>query len=137
MNSSDIWWLVLGSVTGALLSCIGNIISNIKLFIRQSTFQYLAKHFDLSAHTFSRMSNGAIMPRLLEQIGLRTYEYMWLHEANASANDSVQHGYIRLPTKSAVWKLLAFCHIFTFYLDQLRLKDNSYSRTYYDGPHSR
>ena len=114
MNSSDIWWLVLGSVIGvithALLNCIGSIISNIKLFIRQSTFQYLAKRFDLSAHTFSKMSNGAIIPRLLEQIGLRTYEYMWLHEANASANDSVQHGYIRLPTKSAVCKLLAFSH---------------------------
>ena len=118
MNSSDIWWLVLGSVTGAithaLLHCIGSIISKTKLFIQQITSQYLAKHFDLSAHTFSKMSNGAIIPRLLEQIGLRTYEYMWLHEANASANDSVQHGYIRLPTKSAVWKLLAFCHISHF-----------------------
>ena len=114
MDSSDIWWLVLGSVTGvithALLNCIGSIISKTKLFIQQSMFQYLAKHFELSSHTFSRMSNGTIIPRLLEQIGLRTYEYMWLHEANASANDSVQHGYIRLPTKSAVCKLLAFSH---------------------------
>ena len=118
MNSSDIWWLVLGSVTGvithALLNCIGSITSKTKLFIQQTTFQYLAKHLDLSAHTFSKMSNGATIPRLLEQIGLRTYEYMWLHEANASANDSVQHGYIRLPTRSAVWKLLAFCHISHF-----------------------
>ena len=115
MDSSDIWWLVLGSVIGAithaLLHCIGSIVSKTTQFIQQITFQYLAKHFDLSAHTFSKMSNGAIIPRLLEQIGLRTYEYMWLHEANASANDSVQHGYIRLPSKSAVWKLLAFCHI--------------------------
>ena len=57
------------------------------------------------------MSNAATIPRLLEQIDLRTYEYMWLHEANAAANDSVQHGYIRLPTKSAMCKFLAFCHI--------------------------
>ena len=118
MTPSDIWWLVLGTISGtvtsAVLHCMGHMFSTLKLTIQQFTFQYLANRFDLSKHTFKSMSNTATIPRLLEQIDLRTYEYMWLHEANAAANDSVQHGYIRLPTKSAMCKLLAFCHISHF-----------------------
>ena len=118
MAPTDIWWLFLGTITGAvtssLLHCVSDVFSTLKLTIQQFTFQYLAKRFDLSKHTFKRMSNAGTIPRLLEQIDLRTYEYMWLHEANAAANDSVQHGYIRLPTKSAICKLLAFCQISHF-----------------------
>ena len=118
MAPTDIWWLFLGTITGAvtssLLHCVSDVFSTLKLTIQQFTFQYLAKRFDLSKHTFKKMSNAGTIPRLLEQIDLRTYEYMWLHEANAAANDSVQHGYIRLPTKSAICKLLAFCQISHF-----------------------
>ena len=115
MEASDLWWLVLGTITGtltsALLHCIAEIFSICKSSVQEFTFQYLAKRFDLSKHTFKNMTNSATLPRLLEQLDLRTYEYMWLHEANAAANDSVQHGYIRLPTKSILCKFLAICHI--------------------------
>ena len=115
MVPNDIWWLVLGTITGTitstLLHCVGNVFNNLKLTTQHFISQYLSKRFDISSHTFKNMSNAATIPRLLEQIDLRTYEYMWLHEANAAANDSVQHGYIRLPTKSAICKFLAFCHI--------------------------
>ena len=115
MEQSDIWWLVVGTITGAvtsaLLHCVAEIFSKCKSTIQETTFQYLAKRFDLAEHTFKNMTNSATIPRLLEQLDLRTYKYMWLHEANAAANDSVQHGYIRLPTKSIVCKFLAICHI--------------------------
>lgn len=93
---------------------MGNMFSTLNLTIQQFTFQYLAKRFDLSEHTFRGLSDTAIIRRPLEQIHLRTHEYLWLHEANAAVNVFVQHGYIRLPTKSAVCKLLAFCHMSRF-----------------------
>ena len=116
--ASSIWWLALGTATGTITSsilyCIGNSFGSIKEFVRDYIFQQLAKQFDISAHTFRDLANMKTFPRLLQEIGLCTYEYMWLHEANASANDSVQHGYIRMPTKSLFVKCLAFCHVSHF-----------------------
>ena len=115
MESSDIWWLVVVSVTSAittaLLHAIAGFVKSVKATIKLWIFQYLAERFDVSSHTFSQLNNGSTMPRLLEQIRLRSWQYMWVHEANAASKDSVQYGYIRLPTKSAVCKLLAFFHI--------------------------
>ena len=73
MDSSDIWWLVLGSVTGvithALLNCIGSIISKTKLlrlgvvlwlafafFLRTTEFLSLTKQ-DIS---FDEIAKGAV-----------------------------------------------------------------------------
>ena len=53
----------------------------------------------------------ATLPRLLEQLGWRTCRYVKLHEANAAANDLVQHGYIRMLAKSYLVKFLALAYI--------------------------
>ena len=70
------------------------------------------------------MSNGAIILRLLEQIGRRAYEYVWMHEGNASANDFEQHGFIRSPMFSlhkAVLSTLSFVVVRIFsYVCRLR-----------------
>ena len=112
---SGIWWLILGTSTGTLTTTVlyfaGSVVSGLTSSIKDLVFQYLARRCDISEHTFVRVSNMTTFSGLLQQLGLRTYRYMWLHEANAEANDSVQHGYIRIPTKSHFGKLLAFAHI--------------------------
>jgi len=112
---SGIWWLILGTGVSTLLSAFlygaGSVFTGLTSRIKDILFQYIARRFDISEHTFVNLSNMTTLPRLLEQLGLRTYRYMWLHEANADANDSVQHGYIRIPTKSYFGKFLAFAHI--------------------------
>jgi hypothetical protein len=44
-------------------------------------------------------------------MGLRTYQHVWLHDANPEAGDSTQHGFLRLPTKACTLKVLAFSKI--------------------------
>ena len=114
-GSSGIWWLILGTSTGTVTSAIlygaGSFLMGLTSSIKDIVFQYIAQRFDISEHTFVRLSNMTTLPRLLEQLGLRTFRYMWLHEANAAANDSVQYGYIRMPTKSYLGQCLAFSHI--------------------------
>ena len=80
MDTSGIWWLILGTATGTVTSvilyCVGDMCRSVKSDVRDFTFQYLAKHFDISSNTFKNLSNMGTLPRLLEQIGLRTYEYI-------------------------------------------------------------
>ena len=44
MVPNDIWWLVLGTITGTitstLLHCVGNVFNNLKLTTQYFIFQY-------------------------------------------------------------------------------------------------
>ena len=115
MVQDGIWWLILGTSTGTVTSAVlysaAGILYGLISSLRDIVFQYIARRFDISEHTFVCLSNMTALPRLLEQLGLRTFRYMWLHEANADAGDYVQHGYIRMPTKSCLGKCLAFAHV--------------------------
>ena len=106
---------LIGSIVSAGWSCLMNNISTVWHTFREQLFLHMAMKYDITEHTFERLSNPATIPRLLSEMGLRSYRHLWLHEANAETNDWIQHGTIRLPSRSLWLRMLALGHI-THYL---------------------
>jgi len=114
-DNAVVYWLILttsvSSVTTAILYlfqyCFGQFWGNIS----SVCFQNFAASLELREERFNQVTNLLIFPRIFEQLQLHTFKVIWNHDANAQTGDFVQWGWLRLPTKSYLLALLAFCGV--------------------------
>ena len=114
-DSGTIYYVVcMGIMTTCVTSflflcqkCCGVICANIGSVF----FQLLAERLDLYEEDFKETTNLNAIPRIFDQLGLRTRRRVWMHEANAQTGDGQQWGWLRLPTKSYWLKFLSVCSV--------------------------
>jgi len=87
--------------------CCGQFWGNIS----SVCFQLFAASLELREERFDEVTNLLIFPRIFEQLQMHTFKVIWNHDANAQSGDFVQWGLLRLPTKSYLLALLAFCGV--------------------------
>ncbi len=120
MGVEGMQYLIMGSVVGgASTSCLyylGNLANHTHWTIRECLFQYIAPKLSISEEYLSDVVNLSSMARILRQMGLKTHRNTWLHDANPDAGDSIQYGFLRLPTGSCTLRAMSFLKV-THYLD--------------------
>ena len=115
MDNAAVYWLIfvtsVSSITSTVLylfqKCCGNFCTN----VHNICFQKVAACLGIREETFHVVTNLWSIPRIFEQLHLRTFKVMWIHDANTQTGDCVQWGWFRLPTKSYVLAFLAVCGV--------------------------
>ena len=114
-NEVAVYWLIVGTGISTIVSGLYYMIQGAcsKIFhnLGAHYWQQLAARLDLRAESFEKLSNGVVYPRILLQLGLKSYKVVYLHDANAQTGDCVQWGWMRLPTKSWILTVLSFCGV--------------------------
>ena len=101
----------ISSVTSAILfllqKCCGEFWGNMNALC----FQTFAASVEQRAETFREVANLSTFPRILRQLGWEAFQVTWLHDAHPQTSDSLQWGWLRLPTKSHSIAFLAVCGV--------------------------
>ena len=124
MDNDAVYWLIIAtsisSVTSALLflfqKCCGQFWGNVDAL----WFQRFAAWLELRSETFQEVTNLFTFPRIFRQMGLDTFQVVWMHDANAQTGDFIQWGWLRLPTKSYVIRCLSVCGITHYVFTQTK-----------------
>ena len=114
LDASSAQWLVLAAVISALTTKLlgecGSIWASVWDSIRAYAFKVLAQKLDIT-EDWLKVQNVGQLTHILEQLGMCTYRYTWLHDANVDTANGIQFGTLKLPTVSWTLWLLSVLEI--------------------------
>ena len=97
-------------VLWACKSCVVGAFDAVFSFV----YQLAAPMFGVTYDSWDDVSSARIATKALNAIGITTAERQFKHDANPDLENSVHHGYYRLPCKSVTVSLLTSLHWYHF-----------------------